>query len=69
MDELTNKEIELIEKCSDKYLVFIRLTEKVLPYEKEIDNLVKQGLLILSKPNFIITRKLLENYKKVIDIK
>lgn len=69
MDELTNKEIELIRECSDKYLVFIRLTEKVLPYEKEIDKLINDGLLIPSKPNLIITRKLLENYKKVIDIK
>jgi hypothetical protein len=69
MDELTNKEIELIRECSDKYLVFIRLTEKVLPYEKEIDKLINNGLLIPSKPNLIITRKLLENYKKVIDIK
>lgn len=53
-------DVKFIKKISDDHCVFIKFDRSKNQYLKQLQELVKQGLLIKSYPNLIITRKLKE---------
>ena len=61
-DNLNEDEIELIKKYATIHLTHIPYSSKISSYKSDIDNLIKKGFLLASKPNLIITRKLLKLY-------
>lgn len=53
-------DVKFIKEISDDHCVFIKFDRSKNQYLKQLQELVKQGLLIKSYPNLIITRKLKE---------
>lgn len=62
--------IDIIISCLNNYRTAITVTKDNIKYKNIFKEYIDNGLLILSKPNLIVTRKLLEEikiYEKNID--
>lgn len=62
--------IDIIISCLDNYRTAITVTKDNIKYKNIFKEYIDNGLLIPSKPNLIVTRKLLEEikiYEKSID--
>ncbi len=62
--------IDIIISCLNNYRTAITVTKNNIKYKNIFKEYIDNGLLIPSKPNLIVTRKLLEEikiYEKSID--
>ncbi len=62
--------IDIIISCLNNYRTAITVTKDNIKYKNIFKEYIDNGLLIPSKPNLIVTRKLLEEikiYEKSID--
>ncbi len=58
--------LDIIKSCVNSYNVYIKVTKDNIKYKDIFKKYIENGLLLQSKPNLIVTRKLkeiLDNYK------
>lgn len=60
------EDLDIIKSCVNNYNIYIKVTKDNIKYKDVFKKYIKNGLLLQSKPNLIVTRKLkemLDNYK------
>lgn len=60
------EDLDIIKSCVNNYNVYIKVTKDNIKYKDVFKKYIENGLLLQSKPNLIVTRKLkeiLDNYK------
>lgn len=60
------EDLDIIKSCVNNYNIYIRVTKDNIKYKDVFKKYIENGLLLQSKPNLIVTRKLkemLDNYK------
>ena len=60
------EDLDIIKSCVNSYNVYIKVTKDNIKYKDIFKKYIENGLLLQSKPNLIVTRKLkemLDNYK------
>lgn len=60
------EDLDIIKSCVNNYNVYIKVTKDNIKYKDVFKKYIENGLLLQSKPNLIVTRKLkdtLDNYE------
>ena len=60
------EDLDIIKSCVNSYNIYIKVTKDNIKHKDIFKKYIENGLLLQSKPNLIVTRKLKEmfdNYK------